>query len=210
MMGERRDSLDTEGLSKGRIEAFSDGVFAIVITLLILEIKVPEIPTAQVTTELLPRLQELTPKLLSYVTSFLVIGTYWVAHHNAFHYARRGDRLLLWINILYLMCLTFIPFPTALLGEYAPDSVAVAIYGVTLLVTAIVFNGMWWYIAYSPGLLRPETNPRVVKQVTRGGILGLVAYTLALALAFMNPPLSITLQVLLPIFFIMLNIYWTR
>lgn len=97
-MGRLKNRSVNNQLSTNRIETLSDGVFAIVITLLILEIRVLEIPEALIETQLLHKLLELWPKYLSYVTSFLVIGIYWVAHHNVFHYVKRSDRVLPWLN----------------------------------------------------------------------------------------------------------------
>src|SRR5215208_4910560 len=104
-----------------RTEAFSDGVFAIVITLLILEIKVPppsSIPADQVAHELPHRLWELKAMFIAYVLSFFIVGTFWVAHHNIFKLIRRTDRMFMWLNLALLLCVAFIPFPTALIGEY--------------------------------------------------------------------------------------------
>ncbi|NJR60718.1 MAG: DUF1211 domain-containing protein [Cyanobacteria bacterium CRU_2_1] len=128
-----------------RIEALSDGVFAIVITLLVLEIKVPQISADLAVNELPTALFELLPNVLSYIISFLMIGIYWVAHHNVFRLLKGSDRLLLWLNLLFLMCLAFIPFPTALIGEYPEVGISVTLYGAVLLVAAIFFNLMWWY-----------------------------------------------------------------
>src|SRR5580658_7508196 len=98
-----------------RTEAFSDGVFAIVITLLILEIKVPpagSIPAGEIARELPRRLWELHSAFLAYVLSFFIVGTFWVAHHNIFKLIRRTDRMFMWINMVLLMCVVFVPFPT--------------------------------------------------------------------------------------------------
>ena len=105
------------GLSTSRIEAFSDGVFAIVITLLVIDLKVPQI-AGDISVELGSRLFDLWPKLLSYLLSFVIVGVYWVAHHHVFHYICRVDRIALWLNLFFLMSVAFVPFPTALLGEY--------------------------------------------------------------------------------------------
>src|SRR3712207_227979 len=101
-----------------RIVNSTDGVFAIVITLLILTIQVPEIPPALVAQELPSRLLALAPKFLSYVISFLVVAIYWMAHHSIFRPIKGYDRRLLWLNFLFLMMISFLPFPTSLLGEY--------------------------------------------------------------------------------------------
>ncbi len=87
--------------------------------------------------ELVPRLGALWPKLLSYALSFVIVGIYWVAHHNTFHYIKRSDRNLLWLNILLMMCIVFIPFPTALLGQYPEQRVSVIIYAGTLVITGL-------------------------------------------------------------------------
>jgi uncharacterized membrane protein len=98
--------------------SISDAVFAIAITLLVLDIRVPEIPERLVVEQLPQRLYELRPKYLSYVLSFVVILMYWMAHHSTFRAIRCYDRVLIWLNSLFLMCIAFLPFPTSLLGEY--------------------------------------------------------------------------------------------
>src|ERR1700737_1299223 len=106
-------------LSRNRIEALTDGVFAVAMTLLVLDIKVPELPQPMATDELLRQLLALWPKFLSYVISFVILGVYWVGHHVQLSFIRRADRPLLWINILFLLWVALVPFSTALLGEYA-------------------------------------------------------------------------------------------
>jgi len=126
-------------LTTNRIEAFSDGVFAIAMTLLVLQISVPEIPEALVAIELPRKLLALWPaKLLSYAMSFVLIGIYWVTHHITFHHIKRSDPVLLWLNILFLMCVSFIPFPTALIGQYLHQQLPVLIYSATLGITGLV------------------------------------------------------------------------
>ena len=122
----------------GRLQAFSDGVFAIAITVLVLGLGVPEIPDPLVPIELPKKLLELWPgKLLSYALSFVVTGMFWVAHHMAFHHIRRSTRALLWLNILFLMLVSFIPFPAALLGRYFDQRLALLIYTASLAATGL-------------------------------------------------------------------------
>ena len=125
------------GLTTHRIEAFSDGVFAIVMTLLVFELKVPEMVSGAADIALLDALVKLWPKLLSFVLSFVIVGIYWVAHHHIFHYISRTDRTLLWLNNLFLMFVAFIPFPTALMGTYIGVPIAVVPYGLTLIATGL-------------------------------------------------------------------------
>jgi len=104
-----------------RVEAFSDGVFAIAITLLVLEIRVPPVDTTAHGHTLLLALGRLWPSYLGYALSFVTIGIMWANHHSIFRYIRRADRYFVLINVMFLMCISFLPFPTALLAEYLPE-----------------------------------------------------------------------------------------
>ena len=105
------------GLSKTRIEALTDGIFAIAITLMVFDIKVPAV-TQMNQLNLRHELIQLWPRFLAYVISFVMLGVYWVGHHNQYHYIRRTDRPFLWINIFFLMGISLIPFSTGLLGQF--------------------------------------------------------------------------------------------
>jgi uncharacterized membrane protein len=118
-------------LSRNRIEALTDGVFAVAMTLLVLDIKVPELEPPLATAELPLKLLALWPKFLSYLISFVILGIYWVGHHIQLSFIRRADRPLLWINILFLLWVALVPFSTALLSEYAKTRVAIAVCGAT-------------------------------------------------------------------------------
>jgi uncharacterized membrane protein len=128
-----------------RAYALTDGVFAIALTLLVVEIQVPEIPHDLVGTALWNALLEITPGILSYASSAAMIGLYWISHHRIFDHITNYDHTLLWLNILFLICVAFLPFPSALLGRYGHANDAVAIYGISLLVTGVMLNLVWWY-----------------------------------------------------------------
>ena len=115
-----------------RLIFFSDAIFAIVMTLLVLEIRVPDVPSDVAAQEVPGLVFELWPKLLSYVLSFLVIGLYWIGHHQTFRYVRSYDRTLLWLNLVFLLSISFIPFPTDLLGEYGELRFSVIFYAASL------------------------------------------------------------------------------
>src|SRR5262245_9395560 len=125
-----RDPLG-QGIGTGRIEAFSDGVFAIAITLLVLNLKVPELPPDAPPGALLPALFEDLTSIQAYVLSFLVVGLFWMTHHRLFSYIQRYDALLVWMNLLMLLFVSVIPFPTAILGRYG-GPVALRLYDMTL------------------------------------------------------------------------------
>src|SRR5918997_3460373 len=140
--GERRSGGSRE---LDRIVNFSDGVFAIVITFLVLDIRVPEIPADLVSQELPSRITALGPKFFSYVISFLVIAIYWQAHHRVFRPIRSYDSTLLWLNFLFLMAISFLPFPTSLLGEHGEQQLPVVIYAVNVSVASLLLTSISWY-----------------------------------------------------------------
>jgi uncharacterized membrane protein len=188
----------------GRIETFSDGVFAIAITLLIIEIGVPH---AEGTESLFDKLIELWPSYLGYAISFLVIGTVWANHHNRFRLISSSDHILLFLNIVFLMCVAFLPFPTALLAEYIREEeyriTAVAVYSGTLAVTAVFFTALWLYAAGNYRLVYRAVDPLLLRAMTRRYVLGMLAYILAFALAFVSPAASLALIVILALIFVL-------
>jgi len=127
---------------------------------LVLNLQVLQIATVS---ELVPKLGALWPKLLSYALSFVLVGIYWVAHHNTFHYIKRSDRNLLWLSILLLMCIVFLPFPTALLGQYPEQQISIIIYAGTLVITGLVLQALWWYATSGCRLVDRNIDPRLVK-----------------------------------------------
>jgi uncharacterized membrane protein len=129
------------GRDRDRIVNLSDGVFAIAITLLILDIRVPDIPENMVSSQLPGALLSLWPKYLGYILSFVGISAFWLIHHSIFRPIRSYDRILLYLNFLFLMVVAFVPFPTSLLGEYGDHQLPVAIYAATLAVGRAALAG---------------------------------------------------------------------
>jgi uncharacterized membrane protein len=190
------------GSDTSRIEAFSDGVFAIAITLLVIEIGVPHVEG----TTLLGALVEQWPSYLGYVISFLQIGVIWANHHNRFRFIVRSDHVLLFLNILFLMCVAFIPFPTALLADYLQGterSTAGAIYAGTLALTAVFFTLLWLYAAANYRLVDRNLDPSLLRAMTRRFVAGMVAYLVTFLLAFVNVTASLFLIVVLALLFVL-------
>ena len=188
-----------------RIEAFSDGVFAIAITLLVIEIGVPHLEEGSGRT-LFGELVEQWPSYLGYVISFLQIGVIWANHHNRFRFIVRSDHVLLFLNILFLMCVAFIPFPTALLADYlrgAERATAGAVYAGTMAVNAVFFTLLWLYAATNYRLVDRILDPSLLRAMTRRYVLGTVAYLLAFLLAFVNVAASLILLVVLALIFVL-------
>lgn len=172
-----------------RTETFSDGVLAIVITLLTFNFKVPppdSIPPGAVAAVLPSRLAKLLPQLVAYILSFAIVGTYWVAHHNIFKLVTHTDRLFIWINLAFLMCVAFIPFPTALLGEYVDQPIATTIYGATLIASSIALFFIWHYATTNHRLVDSSLSPSLIAQVKRRMLLAIPVYSAAILLAYLN------------------------
>jgi uncharacterized membrane protein len=160
---------DAQVNETGRIEAFSDGVFAIAITLLILGIRVPR--AASLGPHGLGRaLLDLWPHYLAFVTSFATIFAMWVNHHRIFTFIRTSDHILLYWNGLLLLLITFVPFPTTLLAEYLlhpEEKVAGVVFAGTLAAIAVAFKGLWGHVAKDARHLQPGVLPSEILQITR-------------------------------------------
>ena len=189
-------------MSKGRLEAFSDGVFAIAITLLVLEIAVPHVEDPD---ELGQALLDLWPSYLAYATSFLTIGIMWINHHSVFRQLGEIDHRFLFANLGLLMCISFVPFPTTLLADYAwgggGTSAAVA-YGITLTITALFFNLLWRYAAWNRRLIREDADPREIDGISRAYLPGPFMYGLATVVAFLSAEASAALFLAIALFYV--------
>lgn len=191
----------------GRVEAFSDGVFAIAITLLVLEIKVPPPHLTGHGSTLLPALLRLWPSYLGYLISFVTIGIMWVNHHSMFMLIRRTDRYFLLISVCFLMCIAFLPFPTALLAEYLSEPkgrrIAVAVFSASFVLIALAYNALWWYAAWGGRLLEANADREAVRTISRRYLIGPIAYAVSFALAFVNTWASLAVHGFLVAFYIL-------
>jgi uncharacterized membrane protein len=197
------EDLDAHS-STHRLEAFSDGVFAIAITLLIIEIAVPHIEGSA---DLSDELWDLWPSYGAYILSFVMIGIYWANHHSFFQLFARTDHAFLILNVFFLMAIAFLPFPTAVLGDYLDNDSqrqdAVIFYGVGLFLPAF-----WWLMVFLYARLReilvPGLAPGYVNFLTYQYLLSNVFYALAILIAFIEPwaalavTVGLTLLYLLP------------
>jgi uncharacterized membrane protein len=133
----------------------------------------------------------------------VVAAVYWVGHHNQFAVIRRTDRVLIWINILFLMGVTGIPFSTALLGAYPDQQIAVVIYGGNLIAIGLVLYGHWRYATDNQRLTDSDLDPLLVRRAARRILIGPSAYLLAIGLSFLSPAASIAIYALVPVYFIL-------
>ncbi|MDQ2886581.1 MAG: TMEM175 family protein [Chloroflexota bacterium] len=188
----------------GRVEAFSDGVFAVAITLLILNIHGPDSNPPPIDSELLKYLGSEWATFLAFITSFATIGIMWINHHRLFTHIKRVDTKLLVFNLLLLLVIVFIPFPTVLLAQYAPYPqyhYAALLYSATNVLLAVCFNLVWRYASRENRLLDRRSDPRQVQAITDQYRFGPLFYVATFVLAIIYVPASIVGNLLLALFF---------
>ncbi len=189
--------------TKNRVEAFSDGTFAIIVTLLVLELKVPHIQHAESPLVLMEALAGLFPKFLSWVISFLTICVVWINHHRILDNFKRFNIAIFWLNVQVLLWVCFIPFPTALVGDYPRNSLAVAIYGVVMALTGASLIAIRYYGFNNPEILEEGISQKAYKKaIIFAFIFGPVLYLTGAALAWVSPILSFSVYLLITIYFV--------
>jgi uncharacterized membrane protein len=176
-----------------------------VITLLVLELKVPELTAGLVREQLPHALQEMLPVVLSHFISFIVLGIYWVGHHNMFMHIKRHDRVLLWLNIIFLMFVASMPFPTGLVVRYGQERLAVIIYAATLIAAGLLLDLIWVYATRDRRLVNPEMTDEFVKFVHQRVLLAPAFYLVAIGVSFISVFLAQLLFVLTAILYIFPN-----
>jgi uncharacterized membrane protein len=184
-----------------RVEAFSDGVFAIAITLLIIEVHVPGRSAAG---DLGHDLLSLWPSYLGYLTSFLTIGVMWLNHHYVFGLIDRVDRTMLLLNTTLLLMIAFVPFPTAVLAQFIETDgarAAAVLYGATLTLTAINFYFWWRYASGGRRLIAEGIPDHVVEDITRAYTPGALLYGGAMVVGFVQPWVSAGLYLAIAVFY---------
>lgn len=206
MIGEKRERETATEKETGRLESFSDGVFAVAITLLVFDLMKVPLPLSGHTFSS----KELTDALLSqwtsYVTFFISFATIlimWINHHGMFKLVHKSDTLFMFANGFLLLLVTVVPFPTALVSEYLTKPAAEAacvVYSGLFVIICIAYNLLWWSAAYHHRLLKSNVASSQVKRLTRNLLLGLPSYLLALISAFWFPFVSIGICAVLWIF----------
>jgi uncharacterized membrane protein len=183
----RNEKMNNDKLGLDRILFFSDAIFAIAITLLALNIKFPEGMTPHTSTDLAHDLWALSPQYQSYITSFLVIGLYWMGHHHYFRYIRSYDYTLIGLNLGLLMCIAFLPFPTAVLDSYSEDQPAVIFYASSMAITGLMKSLIWWYAASQHRLIDRNLSSHSIRLLTCSALVPPFIFLVSIAIAFFNP-----------------------
>jgi len=184
-----------------RVKMFTDGVFAIIITILVLEINVPaELPDQS----LREAIDETGPELLAWVISFFIVGMYWVWHRDLFNQVRFVNRDVVWLNLLFMMPVALIPFGASVLGKYHDEPIALHLYGVVLIAASLLRSLLYGYLMRHPGLLcePPSTKRRRVGALLAGAPIAV--YLIAMLVASSAPQVSLLLYLAVPLLYLLL------
>jgi uncharacterized membrane protein len=184
-------------IGKNRIEALSDGIFAIVMTLLILEIHVPKLPPNAPNVEVTPALIALWPKFVSYLVTFVSLGFFWIGHHIMYHAIRRTDRILLWLNIFFFMFVSLLPFSTSVLNAFSEAFIAPLLFGANLAIIGWMLFFQWSYANAQPDMLADFVNAEYRKTVRSRMLIVPVATTLTAVICFWSVGISLAIYLLL-------------
>lgn len=182
-------AADQDKLGLERLTFFSDAVFAIAMTLLALDLRLPAGGESPSNAQLLTQLLGLWPKYLAYVVSFMAIGTFWLGHHRRFRLIRRCDRGLLALNLLFLMVIAFVPFPTSVISE-SGNRTATIFYALTMTLGGLMLAALWWHASWHNRLTDPDLGPRQARREFVPMLLTVALFVLSIGLAFLDENLA--------------------
>jgi len=188
-------------MAPGRLLTLADGIFAIAMTLLVLDLRLPDAPAGDLAT----RLRSLIPRFGTFVVSFVVLGVFWFAHHQTFHFVVRVNRTLVWLSVLFFMGVALIPFVASVLGANYDDPIALTLYGGVIGLLTVLGYVVWWYLTGDRGLVVAGLDPDLVRKVSRWIAVGPSIALVAIVLAFVNPLISLLIYLALPVLFIAFN-----
>ena len=184
-------------IGKNRIDALSDGIFAIVMTLLILEFHVPSLPPDAANVDVAPALFALWPKFVSYFVTFVSLGFFWVGHHMMYHAIRRADRTLLWLNIFFFMFVSLLPFSTSVLNAFSQALIAPFLFGANLAIIGWILFLQWIYASSQPEMLNPFVTDEYRAGVKLRMVIVPAATTLTVIICFWSVGISLAIYLLL-------------
>jgi uncharacterized membrane protein len=195
-----------EGLGLERIVFFSDAVVAIAITLLAIDLKVPEIAASAAAAELLRRLSELGPRFLSFLISFFVIGVYWTSHHRYFRLIKRYDNRLIVLNMLFLLFIVLMPFVASLFGQYYYLPLGMSGYAAAVAATGLTMGALWWYASYRHRLVDEHLDNQLIRTTSIALAVPLL-FLVSIPFAFFSRTLAVAIWCTLPLISFVIR-YW--
>ena len=190
-------------LGKNRVEALSDGIFAIAMTILVLGFKLPSLPSSAPNTQVAPALFALWPNFVTYAVAFIGVGVYWILHHMVFHVVRTVDRTLLWLSILFFMFLCVLPFSVQLMNQFPRAEITPVLFGVNLAIVGWLLNFQWMYVLAHPQMMNETLSKTYRETVGFRVALAPMAATLTSIVCFWSVSTSLVIYLLiLPVYFI--------
>jgi len=187
---ESEEILSDTLISKNRLEALVDGVFAFAMTLLVVGLSVPTIPKAAATTELPVYIASMFPQFLSFLIAFFILASLWIVHHEHFHFLRSVDKVVLWLNILILIFVVLVPFSTNLSGTYSHVPIAPLIFHINMLALSCLFLVHWQYIIRRPALLTGTIHPDRVLDAVMDRVPIIIAALVGMAIVLSGESFS--------------------
>lgn len=187
------ESVVAGGMAKNRVEALVDGIFGVAMTLLVLDVKLPQGLPLDTDAAMRAQLLAQTGNFRIYLVSFIVLGLYWIGHHMQFHLVRSVDRVMLWINLAFMFGITMIPFSTSVLGEYGDLRSSAIVYGLNLLWLALLYWVQISYLERNPHLATAALTPAVARQFRRRVSVFIAVPLLSIAVAFFNAWIAVHL-----------------
>ena len=188
---EEKIEKEVSGLiSENRVIGFSDAVFAFAATLLVLKIDLPTIAPGNFSNDFVHALTSLWPQYLANIISFLVIGYYWLNHHAIFGLVKTYNSTIVWINIIFLIFLSFLPFPVDLYGDYFTTPIVVVFYSASLALVGYILALIWWYASASHRLINPELSNKSINYYLVRILVAPVVLTLSIPLVYIHPAIA--------------------
>jgi len=190
-------------VDENRVMNFSDAIFAFAATLLVLKIDLPVIVGGSVTDQLPSMLVNLWPQYLANIITFFIIGVYWLNHHAVFGLIRKYNKMLVWMNIVFLMSVAFLPFPVDLYGDYSSNPVVIGFFALSLAIVGYLLAAIWIYASTNHRLVDKALSKRRIKFYTMEYLVAPVIFTISIPLAIIHPAIA-QLSWLLILFGVML------
>lgn len=209
-MPAKSSNSSEEQLGLERIVFFSDAVMAIAITLLAIDLRVPEVDPILASQQLAARLAAIGPHLMTFLISFIVIGIYWISHHRYFGYIRRYDTRLILLNFLFLFFIVCMPFLASLLGQYVFIPVALIAYTVAIAALGFSMALLWWYASSGHRLIEPEVSPETIRTINVRLFVAPLMFLVAIPFAFVSSTAVIIVWWLSPVAVILATRWWGR
>jgi uncharacterized membrane protein len=199
-MTEEKSGSEEPHLTKGRLEALSDGIFAFAMTLLVIGLNLPDKATlVQSNTFALHFIQSIYSDFFHYVLAFLILGAFWLSQHRQFHSVRVPDKMFIWINLVTLMFVALLPFSTSFSGDFTGASLGAMVFEANLFALGMGMSLQWWYATYNLRLTEPTLKPAYVKKVLMGNLVVPAVSVICLLVASTGVLWSTALYMTLPV-----------